>query len=68
MVDFMVRRQRRVVRSTFSSELNGLVDSVEQSFLLQIALHQIYCGTPRSPEEMIDLLEYGGLHPNWILQ
>ena len=44
MVDFTVRRQRRVVRSTFSAELNGLVDSIEQVLLLQCTLHQIYCG------------------------
>ena len=29
LLDYAVRRQRRVVRSTFSAELNGLVDSVE---------------------------------------
>ena len=42
LVDFIVRRQRRVVRSAFGAELNGPVDSVEQFFLLQITLHQIY--------------------------
>ena len=52
------------MRSTFSAELNGLVDSVEQLLLLQITLHQIYCGTHQSPEEMIDLLEHGGLYPS----
>ena len=60
-VDFTVRRQRRVLRSTFSAELNGLVDSVEQLLLLQLTLHHIYCGTHQSPEEMIDLFEHGGL-------
>ena len=39
LVDFTVRRQRRVVRSTFSAELNGLVDSIEQMLLLQCTLH-----------------------------
>ena len=34
LVDFIVRRQRRVMRSTFSAELNGLVYSVEQLLLL----------------------------------
>ena len=62
MVDFTVRRQHRAVRSTFGAELTGLVDSVEQSFLLQITVHQIYCGTHQSPEEMIDLLEHCGLY------
>ena len=63
LVDFTVRRQRRVVRSTFSAELNWLVDSVEHLFLLQLTLHQIYCGAHQSPEDMIDLLEHGGLYP-----
>ena len=57
LVDFNVRRQRRVVRSTFSAELNGFVDSIEQMLLLQCTLHQICCGTAQSPERMIDLLE-----------
>ena len=62
MVDFTIKRRRRAVPSTFGAELNGLVDDVEQLFLLQIILHQIYSGTHQSPEEMIDLLEHGGLH------
>ena len=59
LVDFTIRRQKRVVRSTSSTELNGLIDNAKQLILLQIILHQIYCGTHQSPEEMIDLLEYG---------
>lgn len=39
LVDFTVRRQRRVVRSTSSAELDGLVDRVEQVLPLQCALH-----------------------------
>ena len=62
LVDFIVRRQRRVVRFTFSAELNGLVDSIEQMLLLQCTLHQIYCGTTQSPERMIDLLESGKMY------
>ena len=63
LVYFTVRRQRRVVRSTFGAELNWLVDSIEQMLSLQIALHHIYCGTGQSPEDMIDLLENGWLYP-----
>ena len=63
MFDFTAKRQRRVVHSTFSAELNGLVDSVERLFLLQFILNQIYLGTHQSPEDMIDLLEHGGLYP-----
>ena len=58
-IAFIVTRQRRVVRSTFSAELNGCVNSIEQMFLLQCILHQIYRGTPQSPERMIDMLENG---------
>ena len=59
-IDDTARRQRRVVMCTFGAESNGLVESVEQMLLLQVALHQIYCGTQQSPEDMIDLLENGG--------
>ena len=40
--DFTVRRQHRVVRSTFGAELHGLVDRIEQMILLQTTLHHIY--------------------------
>ena len=63
LIDFTVRRQRRVVRSTFSAELNGVVDSVEQLLLLQVTLHQIYMGTSQTPEQMVDMLENGQLYP-----
>ena len=51
LVDFIVRRQPRVVRSTFTAEFNGLVDSAEQMLRLQCTLHPIYCGTTQSPPE-----------------
>ena len=35
LVDFVVRGQRGVVGSTFSAELNGFVDSVEQILFFQ---------------------------------
>lgn len=69
LVDLIVKRQRRVVRSTFSAELNGLVDNFEQLLLMQITLHQIYCGTHQTPEDIIDLLEHGrggGYIQHWI--
>ena len=52
-----------MVRSTFSVELNGLVDSVEQLMSLQVALHHICCRTTQSPEALVDMLEIGRLHP-----
>ena len=63
LIDFTVRRQRRVMSSTFGAEFDGLVDSTEQMLRLQITLHQTYSGTQQSPEDMIDLLENGGLYP-----
>ena len=63
LIDFTVSRQRRVVRSTFSADLNGLVDSTVQMLSLQCVLYQIYCGTARNPERMIDLLERGLMYP-----
>ena len=51
-----------MVRSAFSAELNGLVDSTEQMVLLQCTLHQIYQAIAQSPERMIDMLEIGQLH------
>ena len=29
----------------------------------EVVLHQVYCGIQRSPAEMVDLLENGGLYP-----
>ena len=52
------------MRSTSGAELNGPVDRIEQLLSLQTTLHQAYCGTHPSPEEMIDLLEHGGLYPS----
>ena len=51
LVNFIVRRKRRAARSTFSAELDELVDSIEQMMLLQVILHQIYCGTGHSPSD-----------------
>ena len=63
LLDFTVRRQRRVVRSTFSAALTGLVDSIEQMLLLQATLHQVFCGTDQSAQDLVDLLECGKLYP-----
>ena len=42
LVGFIVRRQRRAARSAFSGEFHGLVYSMEQMFLSQISLHEIF--------------------------
>ena len=63
LVEYLVRRIRRVVRSTFAAELNSLLDSIESVLLIQLAMHQIFCGTDESAEELMHSLESGGLYP-----
>ena len=63
LIDWLVRRLRRVVRSTFSAELNAFLDSIETLLLLQMTLHQVYCGTDESIEDMLIRLEQGSLYP-----
>ena len=63
LLNLIARGQRRVVYSSFSAELNALVDSVESVLLLQATLHQTYCGTSRSLEELVDALETWNLRP-----
>ena len=63
LVHSTARSQRITVRSTFGAELNGLVDSMKQVLLLQVALHPVYCGSSQAPEDMVNLLEHGGLYP-----
>ena len=59
LLEFTTRRQRRVQRSTFSAELNSLVDSLESILLVQVGLHQAMTG--ETPE--FTTLESGGLTP-----
>ena len=67
LIDLTARRQRRAIRFAFSAEFHGLIGSSEQMLLSQRLLHQIYCGTARSPERMIDLLERGSMYPPFDL-
>ena len=62
-IHFTVRRQMRVVRSTFGAESNGLVDIIEQMLLLQRILHHCHCGAAQALERMIDFLEGGSMYP-----
>ena len=41
ILEYCSKRQRRVVRSTFSAELNALVDCVELLLVIQACLHQL---------------------------
>ena len=63
LLDFVVRRLKRVVRSTFAAELNALTDAVETIILEQLILHQVFCGTTESAEQLLHRLENGRLYP-----
>lgn len=63
LVDYLVRRLRRVVRSTFSAELNALLDAVESLMLLQLAWHEVLCGTGEAVDCMMASMESGRLEP-----
>ena len=63
LVDFLLPRIRRVVRTTFSAELNALIDALENLLLLQMALHEIFCGVSSDVDELVQRLEAGRLYP-----
>jgi len=63
LLEYVCRRQRRVVRSTYSAELNGLIDSVEITLLVQFMLHQLYRGTDQSSTQLARAQEDGQLYP-----
>ena len=55
MLDFLVRRLRRVVRSTFAAEINALRDAIESLIILQLAMHRIPNGTAESAEQLMEI-------------
>ena len=63
LIEFCCRRQRRVQRSTFAAELNGLVDSLEVTVLIQMALHQLLHGCKATAAQLAEALEEGHLSP-----
>jgi len=63
LLEWLVRRLRRVVRSTFAAELNALIDSIETLLLLQLVFHQIYYGLSESMDTLVLKLEQGELYP-----
>ena len=63
LVDYTCRRQRRVVRSTFSAELNGAVDSIEGVMLVQMGYHQLLNGTSEDATALAKALDAGKLTP-----
>ena len=63
LLDYLVRRIRRVVRSTFSAELNALLDAIESLMLLQLAWHEVLHGTRESIDSLMAAMEAGSLEP-----
>ena len=51
------------MRSTFSAELNALIDALENLLLLQLALHEIFCGVSSDVDDLVQRLEAGRLYP-----
>ena len=63
MLEFVCRRLRRVIRSTYSGELNALVDTIELLLVIQMSLYQIYGNPGVTATEMAGLMENGELMP-----
>ena len=63
LLEYVCRRQRRVVRSTYSAELNGLIDSIEIAILVQFLLHQVWYGCDQGSDALAKSQEDGGLRP-----
>ena len=52
-----------MVRSTYSAELNGLIDSIEIAILVQFLLHQVWYGCDQGSDALAKSQEDGGLRP-----
>lgn len=63
VLDVGCRRQKRVVRSAFAAEINGVVDSMEACTLIHICMREICVGDGGSPESLMNTLEGGGRYP-----
>jgi hypothetical protein len=60
VIDYYSRKQRRVTRSTFAAELQGLADSLEYAKLVAFAVHE--CIVPKvTPRQLVTAEETGGL-------
>ena len=51
------------MRSTFSAELNALIDAIETLLLTQLAMHQSIHGTDETAHDLLAALEDGKLDP-----
>ena len=53
-----------MVRSTFSAELNGLIDSIETAMLIQYMMFEVWFGCNHKPADMARWQEEGLLQPD----
>ena len=63
LIDYLTRKLKRVVRSTFAAEYNALLDSIEHLLLLQLTLHQLWYGAHATASQLMQILESGQLLP-----
>ena len=63
LLEMLVRHVKRVMYSTVAAELGGLIDSIESLILMQLILHQVYCGTGETSDVLLQKLANGGLYP-----
>ena len=63
LLDWISRRLKRFVRSTFAAERDALIKTIEPLMVLQLALHQCCCGTIETAETLLIKMEEGQLYP-----
>ena len=63
LLEWFVRRRYRTIRPTFTAEPSTLTNSTGTHYLLQSALHQVYCGTQERAGELHQKRETGSLYP-----
>ena len=61
IIDMYSRKQRRVVRSTFSAEANSLIDACEIGKLLVLAITEVLSPIPLSAHDLLRMDERGTL-------
>ena len=66
LIEYVARQQRRVTRSTFTSELQGGCDTIDKGFLLVQILHELQTGQS-SAADARRLREEGGYSIPWAL-
>ena len=66
LINFVAKQQRRVVRATFTAELQAGCDSVDHGFLIVQTLHEMHTGEHTADQSRARRL-HGGYHVPMIL-